>query len=218
VSLRSKLIRLAHANPDLRPEIVPLLVEGAWDRSPEGFASRTEAVQEAAASLEKSLRNKGWKPVGGWKIKDKGIRVERHKTFANKIAEMAIIVTSTGKTKDHKLSIWGSFSFDGQRSMGSSGQRGVSASKQFKIENWPKAVASFMRALSKADLEGGREATIAWVEKEKIEKPKREEKARIQKEKDEARAKRRQQMIDDEARRPHWGEQGYLPPGPYSTY
>ena len=40
-SLRSELIRLAHANPELRPHLLPLLKQGAgyrppeWDRKPQ---------------------------------------------------------------------------------------------------------------------------------------------------------------------------------------
>lgn len=46
--LRSKLIRLAHQNPELRPHVLPFLKAGNWNvvRRAEGIDSRMDALRE----------------------------------------------------------------------------------------------------------------------------------------------------------------------------
>jgi hypothetical protein len=50
--LRNKIIRLAHANPELRPHLLPLLKEGTQEKS----ALREMSLDEIEAVLQKEHR------------------------------------------------------------------------------------------------------------------------------------------------------------------
>ena len=57
-SLRSSIIRLAHANPELRPFLIPLLKEAGCEKLPEGgMRDNCEKKKEEGEKSEKSEKS-----------------------------------------------------------------------------------------------------------------------------------------------------------------
>ncbi len=54
-TLRSKLIRLAHENPNLRPDLLPLLSKQGSEGSPEVMAALKDLLEFAADELDGSV-------------------------------------------------------------------------------------------------------------------------------------------------------------------
>ena len=69
-SLRGRLIRLAHANPSLRPHILPLLKQSAEESDSEGKFEKGEDVplSEMPDELEENAKNP---PPSVKKLKEK---------------------------------------------------------------------------------------------------------------------------------------------------
>lgn len=54
-NLRSKLIKLAHANPDLRPHLLPML-KSSSDHDPEQMQYLYEGIHKTLRNMEKASR------------------------------------------------------------------------------------------------------------------------------------------------------------------
>lgn len=76
-TLRSKVIRLAHANPELRPHLLPLLKEAGCEKLPEG-GMRDNCEKKKEEGKEASGRTASVKPIYGHDSPDTAYVVESY--------------------------------------------------------------------------------------------------------------------------------------------